>query len=349
MPEGDDWRMSVVAQAATVDVPLWAAAKPAVLATGLARRFGEVEAVRGVSFTISEGEVFGFLGPNGAGKTTTIGMLCTLLRPTAGTALVAGHDVVRERLAVRRAIGLVFQDPTLDQYLSGEENLRFHAYAYGVPRREREQRTRELLELMELWERRKDPVRDYSGGMKRRLELARGLLHRPRVLFLDEPTLGLDPQTRNRIWEYVLELRRRERVTIFLTTHYMEEAEHCDRLAVIDQGRIVALDTPGALKDASGGDIVTLRAADNAAAARELEARYGLSPQAENGTVSFTVAHGEEFLPGLVRELSVPLLAVGVRRPTLDDVFLELTGRAIREEGGDERAQLRQFARMRGR
>ncbi|HUK94283.1 MAG TPA: ATP-binding cassette domain-containing protein [Gaiellaceae bacterium] len=320
-----------------------------VVASELARRFGEVDAVRGVSFQISEGEVFGFLGPNGAGKTTTIGMLCTLLRPTSGSALVAGHDVVRERLAVRRSIGLVFQDPTLDQYLSGEENLRFHAYAYGVPKREREQRMRALLELMELWERRKDPVRDYSGGMKRRLELARGLLHRPRVLFLDEPTLGLDPQTRNRIWEYVLELRRREGVTIFLTTHYMDEAEHCDRLAVIDHGEIVALDTPEALKDSVGGDVVTLRAEDNAAAAEELERRYGLSPQPANGTVSFTVAHGEEFLPGLVREFPVPLLAVGVRRPTLDDVFLELTGRAIRDEHADELAQLRRMARMRGR
>jgi ABC-2 type transport system ATP-binding protein len=341
--------MSRVAETARASEPVRDIPGSAVLASGLVRRFGTVEAVRGVSFAIAEGEVFAFLGPNGAGKTTTIGMLCTLLRPTAGTAIVAGHDVVRERLAVRRAIGLVFQDPTLDQYLSGEENLRFHAYAYGVPRRERESRMHELLELMELWERRKDPVRDYSGGMKRRLELARGLLHRPRVLFLDEPTLGLDPQTRNRIWEYVLELRRRERVTIFLTTHYMDEAEHCDRLAVIDQGQIVALDTPEALKDAVGGDIVTLRAGDNAAAARELETRYGLGTQLQNGTVAFTVSHGEEFLPGFVREFPVPLLAVGVRRPTLDDVFLGLTGRAIREEHADEQAQLRQFARMRGR
>jgi ABC-2 type transport system ATP-binding protein len=181
MPEADDWRMSAVAETETAGAFLGDAPGLAVRASGLVRHFGPVEAVRGVSFAIAEGEVFGFLGPNGAGKTTTIGMLCTLLRPTGGTALVAGHDVVRERLAVRRAIGLVFQDPTLDQYLSGEENLRFHAYAYGVPRREREKRMRELLELMELWERRKDPVRDYSGGMKRRLEFARGLLHRLRV------------------------------------------------------------------------------------------------------------------------------------------------------------------------
>ena len=315
----------------------------------LSRRFGDLEAVRDVSFTVGEGEVFGFLGPNGAGKTTTISMLCTLLRPTSGSARVAGFDVVHEQMQVRRRIGLVFQEPTLDVYLTAEQNLRFHAYAYGVPRNERETRMRELLELTELWDRRKDTVRDFSGGMKRRLEIARGLLHQPHILFLDEPTLGLDPQTRHRIWDYVLELRRREGLTIFLTTHYMDEAEHCGRIAVIDCGGIVALDTPDALKDALGGDVLTLHTADNEGAARLLQERYGLVPSLENDSLLVNVPHGEEFLPELVRSFPLRLLSVGVRRPTLDDVFLSLTGRAIRDAGPDNHADLRLAARMHGR
>jgi ABC-2 type transport system ATP-binding protein len=198
----------------------------------LVRRFGELEAVKGVSFEVAEGDVFGFLGPNGAGKTTTISVLCTLLRPTSGRAAVNGFDVVRHRNDVRRSIGLVFQQPTLDETLSAEQNLRFHGYAYGVPGGVREERIREVLALVELWDRRGERVRTFSGGMKRRLEIARGLLHHPRVLFLDEPTLGLDPQTRRRVWEYLSDLRARENLTIFLTTHYMDEAENCDRIAV---------------------------------------------------------------------------------------------------------------------
>jgi ABC-2 type transport system ATP-binding protein len=217
-------------------------------AQDLARRFGRTEAVRGVSFQVAEGEIFGFLGPNGAGKTSTINMLCTLLRPTSGRASVNGFDVARQRSDVRRSIGLVFKQSTLDDALSAQQNMRFHGLAYGMRADIREQRIGELLALVELWERRRGSVRTYSGGMKRRLEIARGLLHRPRVLFLDEPTLGLDPQTRGRIWEYLAELRTRERLTIFLTTHYMDEAEHCDRIAVIDHGGIVALDTPDGLK-----------------------------------------------------------------------------------------------------
>ena len=200
------------------------APEPVIAASELSRSFGRTQAVKGVSFTVGDGEVFGFLGPNGAGKTTTISMLCTLLAPSAGRATVAGYDVISKRADVRRSIGLVFQDPTLDEYLSAIQNLRFHAYAYGMPKRVREERIRELMTLMELWDRRDSAVRAYSGGMKRRLEIARGLLHHPRILFLDEPTLGLDPQTRHRIWEYVLDLQQRETLTIFLTTHYMDEA-----------------------------------------------------------------------------------------------------------------------------
>ena len=233
----------------------------------LAKRYGRLEAVKGVSFDVREGEVFGFLGPNGAGKTTTINMLCTLLRPSAGTATVNGYDVSKQRSEVRRSIGLVFQETTLDDYLPAEHNLRFHAYAYGIPRDVLGPRMKELMTLVGLWDRRKTKVHQYSGGMKRRLEIARGLLHHPRVLFLDEPTLGLDPQTRRLVWEHILAVRREENVTIFMTTHYMEEAEVCDRIAVIDDGRIVALDTPDNLKDAVGGDIVTVTAPDNEAAA----------------------------------------------------------------------------------
>jgi ABC-2 type transport system ATP-binding protein len=295
------------------------------------RSFGPVEAVRGVSFDVHQGEVFGFLGPNGAGKTTTIHILCTLLRPTAGTALVSGFDVVGERSQVRRSIGLVFQQTTLDAALTAEQNLRFHAVAYGVPTETREPRIKELLSLVELSDRGGDRVRTFSGGMKRRLEIARGLLHRPRVLFLDEPTLGLDPQTRRRIWEYLAELRTRDGLTIFMTTHYMDEAEQCDRIAVIDHGTIVALDTPSALKGAVGGDLITIRPADVEAAASEVRDRYGMAPIVTDGMVSFHVGRGEAFLPQFVRSFGQPLESVGLRRPTLDDVFLTLTGREIRD------------------
>src|SRR5207237_4991786 len=200
----------------------------------------------------------GFLGPNGAGKSTTINMLCTLVRPTAGKALVAGHDVVRERDEVRRNIGLVFQDTTLDGYLSAEQNLRLHAELYGVPRGAVSERLREVMEIVGLWERRSSLVNTYSGGMKRRLEIARGLLHSPRVLFLDEPTVGLDPQTRSSIWSYIRELKAREDITIFLTTHYMDEAEYSDRIAIMDQGRIIVLDTPERLKASVGKDRVQI-------------------------------------------------------------------------------------------
>jgi len=314
----------------------------------LVKRYGVFEAVSGVSFNVAEGEVFGFLGPNGAGKTTTINVLCTLLKPTAGAVMVNGFDAVRQRDQVRRSIGLVFQEPTLDDYLTAEQNLRFHAYAYDLPRAEREPRIAELFALVELSDRRRDRVRIYSGGMKRRLEIARGLMHRPRVLFLDEPTLGLDPQTRHHIWDYIAQLRRQQSITIFLTTHYMDEAEHCDRIAIIDHGRIVALDTVDALKSRVGGDVVTLVADDTDAAMRELVERHQLSPRLEAGHISFTVTRGDEFLPEFVRGFGQKLRSIEVRRPTLDDVFLKLTGHVIREdEKPDDLARLKQRHRRR--
>jgi len=319
----------------------------AIEAEGLVKRFGAVEALRGVTFQVEEGELFAFLGPNGAGKTTTIHILCTLLRPTQGVARVNRYDVVRQPDAVRRSIGLVFQEPTLDEYLTAEENLRFHAYAYGLPKGEREERIRRLLQTVELWDRRKDLVRTFSGGMKRRLELARGLLHRPRVLFLDEPTLGLDPQTRRRVWDYILQVHREEGITLFLTTHYLEEAEYARRIAIIDHGRIIALDTPEALKDSLGGDIIRLQGQNPEALAQEVRERFRLEPKVRDGTVEVRVRQGAQVLPELVRGLSQPLEAVSLHRPSLDDVFLHLTGRALRDERADgmESARIRMRTR----
>ena len=312
------------------------AGEMAIDVDGLGRRFGDLEAVRGVTFQVGEGEVFGFLGPNGAGKTTTINMLCTLLRPSSGSASIAGLDTVSQERAVRRSIGLVFQQPTLDEALTAEQNLRFHAYAYGLEADVREQQIRRLLTMVELWERRGDDVRSFSGGMRRRLEIARGLLHQPRVLFLDEPTLGLDPQTRRRIWEYLGELRANDGLTIFLTTHYMDEAENCDRIAVIDHGQIVALDTPARLKAAVSGDLITIASPSPAAAADQVRVRHGLDPTIVGDSVTFQVPNGEGFLPGFIRSFQLPLQSISVRQPTLDDVFLELTGHAIREETGSD-------------
>jgi len=316
-------------------------------ASNLVKRFGELEAVKGVSFSVKEGEIFGFLGPNGAGKTTTINILCTLLKPTDGQAKVNGYDVIKERSQVRQSIGLVFQEPTLDDYLTAEQNLRFHGYAYGIPKNVLEPRLKELLEMMELWDRRKGKINTYSGGMKRRLEIARGLLHHPRVLFLDEPTLGLDPQTRRRIWDYIHDLRKRENLAIFMTTHYMDEAENCDRIAIIDYGRTVALDTLEKLKDGVGGDVISVKTEDNEEAMRLLEGQYKLKPGIENGIISFTVPHGEEFLPKFVSGFPLRLLSIGLRRPTLEDVFLKLTGRNIREQEVDSMQQMKNMARMR--
>jgi len=309
---------------------------------GLTKTFGKIEAVKDVTFDVRAGEVFGFLGPNGAGKTTTINMLCTLLTPTAGRASVNNFDVVHQRADVRRSIGLVFQQSTLDEYLTADQNLRFHAYAYGLPGDIRERRMNELLEMVDLSDRRKGSVRTYSGGMKRRLEIARGLLHHPKVLFLDEPTLGLDPQTRRHIWNYLYALRDREGLTIFMTTHYMDEAEGCDRIAVIDHGSIVGLGTPEGLKRDVGGDIITVGTDDPAAAAAEIRARYRLEPSIRDSTVSFHVEGGETFLPEFVRSFDRPIQSIGLRRPTLDDVFLHLTGREIRDSELDGQEQLLQ-------
>jgi ABC-2 type transport system ATP-binding protein len=298
----------------------------AVEVRGLTKSYGAVEAVRGVDFDVRTGETFGFLGPNGAGKSTTIKILCTLAKATGGSASVAGFDVQGQRDDVRRHIGLVFQDTTLDTYLSAEMNLRFHAELYGMPRESVQPRLQQVLEMVGLWERRASKVLTFSGGMKRRLEIARGLMHSPRVLFLDEPTDGLDPQTRASIWDYIERLRKEEDITIFLTTHYMDEAEHCDRIAIMDEGKLVALDTPTALKASVGTDRVTIRTDDDDEALVRLPGAIRTS----EGVV-INVEDGEAYVPQLFGSLGVPITNVSISRPSLDDVFLSYTGRTIRD------------------
>ena len=298
----------------------------------LVKKYGELAAVDDISFNVSPGEIFGFLGPNGAGKTTTINILCTLSKLTSGRAVINGFDVLRQQNQVRQSIGLVFQDPSLDERLTALQNLRFHAMVYNVPTTVRSQRIEEMLNMVELWDRRNSIVNTYSGGMKRRLELARGLLHHPKVLFLDEPTLGLDPQTRNHIWEYVLEMRRSEGTTIFLTTHYMDEAEYAERIAIIDHGKLVVIDTPKKLKRMVGKDIISVKTDDNDRAAEEIQNRYQTEARHDSDELTFEVSNGEKFLPIFIKEFGIKIISISLRRPTLEDVFLKLTGREIREE-----------------
>ena len=321
----------------------------AVEVNGLVKRYGEVEAVKGIDFAVARGEIFGFLGPNGAGKSTTINMLCTLVRPSGGSALVAGHDVVSERDEVRRNIGLVFQDTTLDGYLTAEQNLRLHAELYGVPRDAVHERMRQVMEMVGLWDRRGSLVNTFSGGMKRRLEIARGLFHSPRVLFLDEPTVGLDPQTRSSIWAYIRELKAQEDITIFMTTHYMDEAENCDRIAIMDHGEIIVLDTPEALKASVGTDRVQIHTEDDAAAIAALAEQFGIEATIAEGAVTFGVDAGEEFVPRLFAELGVGIRAVSVSRPSLDDVFMSYTGSTIRDAESTASDRNRDTMRAMGR
>ena len=309
---------------------------PAIEVDDLVKSYGELDAVRGVSFTVPPGEVFGFLGPNGAGKSTTINMLCTLATPTSGAARVSGFDVVTQRDDVRRHLGLVFQDPTLDVHLTAAQNLRLHAELYGIDSGVIPARMDQMLAMVDLADRRHQRVLTFSGGMKRRLEIARGLMHSPRVLFLDEPTIGLDPQTRSSIWRYIRALQESEGTTIFMTTHYMDEAEFCDRIAIMDRGEIVVLDTPEALKAGVGADRVALGTADDDAALATLRDRFGIEASVAEGAVTFHVEGGEEFVPRLFAEPGVAITSVAVSRPTLDDVFMRYTGTTIRdaETGG---------------
>jgi len=383
---------------------------------------GTVKAVDGISFTVKEGEILGFLGPNGAGKTTTLNMLSTLLRPTGGTATVNGHDILTEPDAVRRSIGYVFQDPTLDIELTGRENLDFHGRLYDLDQNTRQQRIKEVLELVQLSDRADNFVKTYSGGMKRRLEIARGLLHHPEVLFLDEPTLGLDPQTRRSIWEHILRLNQEKDVTVILTTHYTEEADYlCKRILIIDFGKVVVLDTPDNLKARLQGDVVSLLLKDPAAIekfrpilekqdwvhkinvvasgnnyaamGRMMQTMPKMSsdismaetvPETDPKTIeepkktpkqtqqtpeqdiadkgiqfggetcskclNLLLDSGGHRIPKIVKlaeEAGVVLESVEMRKPTLDDVFLSVTGRNIREEEGSFVDMMRRWRIMR--
>lgn len=300
--------------------------------TNLVKRYDKLTAVDDISFSVQAGEVFGFLGPNGAGKTTTINIICTLLSPTSGTVHLNGYDVTKDPAAVRRSLGIVFQDASLDERLTAEENLEFHAMLYGVDRATTQKRIDKLLDMVELVDRRKDEVKFFSGGMKRRLEIARGLLHYPKVLFLDEPTLGLDPQTRSHIWDHILSLHRTEQITVFLTTHYMEEAENCDRIAIIDHGKIVALDTPRNLKKSVGGDIVRIETAEPESAARDIRKSLGIEAELDETGLRFEIQEASTKIASLLREMPFNVRSIHVSEPTLDDVFIKITGRALRDE-----------------
>jgi ABC-2 type transport system ATP-binding protein len=306
----------------------------AVKTEHLTKHYGELHAVEDLNLTIEEGEIFGLLGPNGAGKTTTLSMLATLLKPTDGTATVNGYDVMTHSANVRRSIGIVFQDPSSDDVLTGRENLYLHALMFGVPKEEREKRIQHVLELVDLRDRQNDIVKKYSGGMRRRLELARGLLHSPHTLFLDEPTLGLDPQTREHIWAYIENLVKSEKVSVIITTHYMEEADRlCDRIAIIDHGRVVALDEPASLKSKVGGDIIKLTVSNpRIDELKRLDYIMSLDQSAE--TLRLTVKNASKHLQEIL-SLVGEADAVEVRTPTLNDVFLHYTGREIREESGE--------------
>lgn len=310
----------------------------------LVKKFGQLTAVDNIRLDVEAGQIFGFLGPNGAGKSTTIKILATLLKPTSGRATVAGYDVITKPNDVRRNIGLVFQDQSLDDRLTAQENLWFHAMLYDLPSGLFAERAESVLRLVDLVDRRDSLVRTFSGGMKRRLEIARGLLHHPRVLFLDEPTLGLDPQTRNAIWKHVKALREEKGTTVFMTTHYMEEAEHCDKIAIIDHGKIQAVDSPVMLKRMVGGDKIIV-SGDEALAA-DLKRAYSVDTQRVGSEVHFQMDRGAEFVPRMVSEFAGRIKSIQVKEPSLEDVFLRLTGHMIRADEGKAVDQMRQAAQL---
>ena len=312
----------------------------------LTKRFGHLTAVDDISISIQEGEIFGFLGPNGAGKTTTLSILSTLLSPTEGSAMVNGYNVVSQKADVRKSIGVVFQDPTLDEELTAWENMDIHRRLYGM--KKSREKINELLSLVELDNRKKQLVKNFSGGMKRRLEIARGLLHEPRILFLDEPTLGLDPQTRNHLWDYIRNMNQEKKVTIILTTHYMDEAEKLsDRVAIIDMGKIIALDTPKALKERIGGSVIRIESAESERIKDTLASMDWLSNLTmHNGYVDVKLQNAEKRVAEVIKMLNeIPIESVSLQIPTLEDVFLNYTGKTIREQEASAKDRMRQHRR----
>jgi ABC-2 type transport system ATP-binding protein len=311
-------------------------------------------AVDGIDLEVRSGEIFGLLGPNGAGKTTTIRMLATMTRPTSGLARVCGIDVSHDPDGVRRCIGIVFQDPALDDQLTGKENLDFHARMYGMPKTDRKERIKDVLKIVELEDRANDMVEKYSGGMKRRLEIARGLMHRPKVLFLDEPTIGLDAQTRRVIWNHIARLNKEYKITIILTTHYMEEADVlCDRVAIVDHGKVLALDTPAKLKSSMGGDVITLKVDDSEKMAGLVRSLKGArNVKLHDHSVSVAMANAGTKIPEIFRlaeKINVNIESVDLHKPTLEDVFIKFTGKAIRDDEAGPAERFREIGKhMRG-
>ncbi|MCK9632382.1 MAG: ATP-binding cassette domain-containing protein [Methanoregula sp.] len=310
---------------------------PIIQTCNLTRRFGSNTAVDNLSLTIERGEVFGILGPNGAGKSTLLSMLCTILKPTSGTATVNGFDILRQHHEVRKSIGIVFQDPSVDADMTGLENLQMHADLYNVPVSEVDTRIKSVLALVQLEDRAGDFLSTYSGGMRRRLEIARGLLHYPKVLFLDEPTIGLDPQSREHMWDHIRMLKKREDMTIILTTHYMEEADRlCDRVAIIDHGKIVALDQPSVLKNGLGGDTIILGTKDGQALYDLfLKTKVSDNVQVHNGEVRVMVASANIILPRIMEQVSAARIHIEyiyLNHPDMNDVFIHYTGKDLRHE-----------------
>lgn len=309
---------------------------PIIETKNLTKKYGKLTAVDNLNLQIEEGEIFGLLGPNGAGKTTTLMMLTTLVTPTSGQALVNGFDTVKDPPKVRKSIGIVFQDPSSDDILTGYENLKLHGMLYSMPKVLREKRIKEVLELVDLTDRKDDIVKKYSGGMRRRLELARGLMHHPKILFLDEPTLGLDPQSREHIWKYIEDLAKKEKMSVVITTHYMEEADKlCSRLAIIDSGKISALGTPAELKKVIGGDVVILKSKNpNIEMLKKMD--FVKKVEMKNDFIYLTVLNANQNLQQILQCVG-QVESVEVRYPTLNDVFLHYTGKEIRDsspEGG---------------
>jgi len=325
-----------------------------VVVENLRKEFDEIVAVDSISFAIQKGEIFGFLGPNGAGKTTTLDMLATLLTPTSGKALVNEHDVRTQQADVRKSIGVVFQDSTLDDELTAYENMDFHGRLYGMPKNARRKRIDELLDMVELDRRKRDLVKTFSGGMKRRLEIARGLLHEPGILFLDEPTLGLDPQTRNRLWDYIKELNTQKNVSIILTTHYMDEANALsDRVAIIDQGKIIASGTPDELKRGIGGNIIRIHSSELEKSRKKLVAiEWVMNVEQHNEHLDIAVENPEKRVPeliGMLHSAEIPVNALMIQTPTLEDVFLHFTGKTIREREAGAKDRMRMRKKRSGR
>lgn len=314
----------------------------------LTKKFNDFTAVDNISFSVKKGEIFGFLGPNGAGKTTTIKMLTTLLNPTGGSATIADFDVIKKRDSVRKNIGIVFQEPALDTELTGQENLDFHARMYGLSREKRKSRITEVLQLVDLFDKKDVLVKNYSGGMKRRLEIARGLMHYPTVLFLDEPTLGLDSQTRQAIWAYIKNMNKEEKTTIFLTTHYMDEADYlCDRVGIIDHGKILVIDTTENLKNSVADDLITCSSDKMEELITRLEKEKWINKiKKHDSYITIGTKKGDEKIPIIVeiaQKEKIKIKSISVRKPTLDDVFLSYTGRTMRDQEPENR--MKQIAR----